>query len=339
MSGLAIIQFMAGIWLPQSTTLLCDGCVVQQFGFARPNVFAIEPQFFGSMLLPAILILTHRLLSGGVKWRAFDDYGRLSLVLLALFLTMSRGAIYSLAVGLVILVAIHIKRLKNIATLAGLLMVTFVASLGMQGAGAVLNPVISETFAGAVSKSVSQLTLGVVNITTKEKNEKGVQESSIESTVGTENQLQEAKSEPNYDGYVEESTIARTSRSGMALEAWRQSPQTMLFGVGIGGAGVAMHQTFPEQIGAREIVQNEFVERLLERGVVGLGLSLAVLGWIFYLTRHKKWLWTIPVAFVAQWSFFSGYPNALHIYLTLIVLVVVGLAAGKPPKLSRDAKI
>lgn len=339
MSGLAIIQFIAGIWLPQSVTLLCDGCVAEQFGFPRPNVFAIEPQFFGNMLLPAILILTHRLLSEGVKWRVFDNYDRLSLMLLALFLTMSRGAIYSLAVGLVILVVIHIKRLKNISALAGLLMVTFVASLGVQGAGAVLNPAISETFAGAVSKSVNQLTLGVVNITAKEKSENGTQEPAPEVTIGAENQTQEAKSEPNYDGYVEESTTARTSRSEMALEAWRQSLPTMLFGVGVGGAGMAMHQAFPELIGAREIVQNEFVERLLERGIVGLGLFLAVLGWVFYLTRHKKWLWAIAVAFIAQWNFFSGYPNALHIYLALIALIVVGLSAGKLSDLSRDAEI
>ena len=34
MSVLALVQFIAGIWLPQPVTLLCDGCVAAQFGFA-----------------------------------------------------------------------------------------------------------------------------------------------------------------------------------------------------------------------------------------------------------------------------------------------------------------
>lgn len=322
MSGLAIVQFVAGIWLPQSVTLLCDGCVAQQFGFSRPNVFAIEPQFFGNMLLAPILIVAHRILSGTAKVRLFDLGDSFALMLFAMLLTMSRGAIYALVVGLVVLVIVCHRQFRKVGLLIGLSFITLVASLGAQGLASVLNPTISETFMGAVSKSINQLTLGVVNITTKNKNEKETLKTSPEVIVESENQPQEIKLEPNYDGYVEESTTARTSRSGMALEVWQKNLQTMLFGVGIGGAGVAMHQGFPDQIGAREIVQNEFVERLLERGVIGLGLSLAVLGYVFYLTRHKKWLWAIIIALLLQLNFYSGYPNAVHVYLTLILMII-----------------
>ena len=100
----------------------------------------------------------------------------------------------------------------------------------------------------------------------------------------------------------------------------------MIFGSGIGGAGVAMHKVNPDQLGAREIVQNEFIERLLERGIVGLAFSLLAVGYLIYLTRHQKWLWSIIVALLFQLCFFSGYPNALHIYLTFILMSVIGLS-------------
>lgn len=312
MSGLAVVQFVAGIWLPQSLTLLCDGCVSAQFGFPRPNVFAIEPQFFGNMLLPAILILAHRLMSGRIKWQKFDDSDRLGLMLLALFLTMSRGAIYALVVGLAILVVVYRRQFKNILVFAGVALVVLVASLSVQGLGAVANPTVSETFIGAVSKSINQLTMNVVKITP-------YREEVTPSEVISE-PVDNTKAEPVFDGYVEESTNARTVRSDLALQAWQKSPWTILFGVGVGGAGVAMHQVDPTNIGAREIVQNELAERLLERGVVGLSLALVVVGWLFYGLREQKWLWAIIASLLFQLLFFSGYPNALHIYLILIIL-------------------
>ncbi|HRQ87125.1 MAG TPA: hypothetical protein PLY16_03360, partial [Candidatus Saccharibacteria bacterium] len=102
-----------------------------------------------------------------------------------------------------------------------------------------------------------------------------------------------------------------------------QSVPSMLFGVGIGGAGVAMSNFSPGQIIPREIVQNEYVEILLERGIVGAALFVAVIVGLLYITRHNKWLWAIIVAFLVQWNFFSGYPNALHIYLVFIVMAAV----------------
>ncbi len=307
MSGLAIIQFFAGIWLPQSVTLMCDGCMATQFGFPRPNVFAIEPQFFGNMLLPAILIVAHRVLSAPAKWRIYDTYDSLILMLVALFLTMSRGAIYALVIGLMVLILIHRKHLKNIAVFAGLSFMVLVASLGMQGLAAMINPTISETFSGAVTKSINQLTLGVVKIPTETKQETS---------------QQNGKQDPVFDGYAEESTNVRVNRSALALMAWQQNLSTMWFGVGVGGAGVAMHQASPDRIGAREIVQNEYVEILLERGLVGLVGFLAVIAGLFVVTRRQKWLWAIIVAFMVQWMFFSGYPNAIHIYLVLIMLSI-----------------
>jgi len=315
MSGLALLQFVLGIWLPQSITLLCDGCVSAQFGFPRPNVFAIEPQFFANMLLPAILILAHRVMSRGVKWRLIDDSGHLGIMLLSLFLTMSRGAIYALVIGLMILAVIHITRLRRLAVFAGISALTLVASFTLQGAAAALSPKVSETFTGAVAKSINQLSMGVIDISQPEPEDETQQP-----------QVEEGKEAPAFDGYVEESTDIRMGRTEMALETWGRDVPTMLFGVGLGGAGVAVQQQFPGQTGAREIVQNEYVERLLERGVIGLTLTLGAIGWLVYLLRSQKWLWSIIAALLFQYLLFSGYPNVTHVYLVLILVAAAGMS-------------
>ena len=60
MACLSIVQVIYGAWTDWG---LCAGCRAQGFGFVRPSVFAIEPQFFGSMLLAPIVLLTHRIFS------------------------------------------------------------------------------------------------------------------------------------------------------------------------------------------------------------------------------------------------------------------------------------
>lgn len=306
MSGLALVQFVLGVWVAQDAALLCNGCVPQQFGFPRANVFAIEPQFFGNMLLPALLILAHRLFAGRARCM---EYLGLGLMLLALFLTMSRGAIFALVVGLIILVILHIRQVANIAKFAGLSLMSLAVALSMQGLAAMYSPHVSETFVGAVGKSINQLTMGLVEIRPP-----------VEDVDRPDNS---AKEEPAFDGYVEESTDIRVGRTELALGTWQRDPLTMLFGVGLGGSGMAVHETFPDQTGAREIVQNEYIERLLERGAIGLALSVAALGALVVGLRKHKWLLAIIAAFAFQLAFFSGYPNALHIYLALILLVAV----------------
>ena len=66
------------------------------------------------------------------------------------------------------------------------------------------------------------------------------------------------------------------------------------------------------------MVQNEYLEKLLETGLIGLVLFVLIIGLLFQKTKHKKYLWAIFVAFLVQWWFFSGYPNALHIFLVMM---------------------
>ncbi len=302
MSALAVVQLVTGIWLDSSVTLLCAGCVAEQFGFARPNVFAIEPQFFGSLLLAPALVLFNRLATD-VRGR----YEMLSFVIisLALFLTLSRGAIVAWVIGVLIIVALRIRQVRHWSKAVALVVGVFILSLTIQGSAAAVNPTINETFTGTVTKVINQLSLGVIDI-------RADQPEPVEVDAAV----------PHFDGYVEESTDVRVSRSALALQTWVSSLPSIVVGVGVGGAGVAVHDAFPERIGSREIVQNQYVETLLEQGVVGLLLFMAMLVGLIITARRHAWVWAIVAAYMFQWLFFSGYPNALHVYLVLIVIYV-----------------
>ena len=312
---LAVVQLIAGMWVDREVALLCAGCVAEQFGFVRPNVFTIEPQFLGSMLIAPALLGIWLLLKDKLTILATSG---LLLILVALFLTLSRGAIFAFAIGLLILLIATRTNIARHLRAIGLVVAGFALCLVLQGLAAASHPTINETFAGAVSSSVDQLSLGLIDIP--------VDQQIPQNQAGTD-----VVETPKYDGYVEESTNVRLSLSAMALTIWSADPLRVLFGVGIGGAGVALSQAFPEEIGAREIVQNEYLSLLLEVGLVGLALFVALLGVLLYrLGRIGAW-WgvAIMVAFIAQWNFFSGYPNALHIYLVLIFFAVYAITAHR----------
>lgn len=63
------------------------------------------------------------------------------------------------------------------------------------------------------------------------------------------------------------------------------------------------------------MVQNEYLEILLEIGLVGLLIFVALVVGVFVKTKRANYLWPIIAALLLQWWFFSGYPNSLHIFL------------------------
>jgi O-antigen ligase len=298
--------------LPMENTLICIGCQYEYFGFPRAVGFAIEPQFLGSLLLaPILLLLVQTYRKTAPFWHSF-----LTIFLtLTLFMTLSRGAIYALAVGLLVLFIVNFRRLKRNLLTAGLVLACFAASLAVQGGMVALNPNVNETFSAGVAKSLHHLSLGTLDFRKEAKQ--------IETNLTLSDETPTAKSEDSYfDGYVAESTNARLSFNELAFDAWKSSPTAALFGVGLGGAGIAMHQTHPDQIGQLEITQNEYTEIPLELGLIGLLLFIAILAVFFYKTAPRKWTWAIVLAYLVQWIFFSGYPNAIHIYLILFLLLV-----------------
>lgn len=306
MSLLSIAQFIAGIWLDRDLTLLCAGCVAGQFGFPRPNVFTIEPQFFGSLLLAPALISLRQFVVKRDKLTTLA----LLMITMALFLTMSRGAIFAFAIGVVVLFLAYYRRVKTLSLSVGVVALGFLLGLMAQGLAAELSPTLDDTFRGAVSRTVNQMSLGVVDVSTGEEQQSPTPEKG-------------KADEPRFDGYVAESTDIRVGLSSLALQTWSKDAFTALFGVGVGGSGVAMHESFPRETDARQIVQNEYLEIILEMGLVGFGVLLAIIFGLVYKVRENRWLWSIVAAFLIQWGFFSGYPNALHIYLVFVIIYVV----------------
>ncbi len=325
MSILSVVQMIAGIWLDRSSSLLCLGCTTSQFGFARPNLFTIEPQFLGSILLIPALILSYEL----IKKKTERKHGGLILLIIttALLITLSRGAIYAFLAGLTVILITSANNLTKILRVLAILSASLITCLLVQASTAAINPDIDITFLGAANSSVNQLSLGQLEIPRASKphskNESaaldGSNHKTRESSVVPENH----SSKPAFDGYVEESTNTRLRLSTLGIDAWNDNLPRIIFGAGIGSSGSVLSESFPSQIGKREIVQNQYVEILLENGILGVFIFLSILFFLFMRLISRKWLWGILVAFLVQWNFFSGLPNAIHIYLTLIMLAVI----------------
>ena len=97
----------------------------------------------------------------------------------------------------------------------------------------------------------------------------------------------------------------------------------MAFGVGAGSAGTAIFKTTHQISNSSEIVQNEFLSILLELGFFGfMGWVLIIFG-LIRKTKNDKYIWAIILTFLIQWFFFSGLPNALHIYLILATFFAI----------------
>lgn len=319
---LAITQMVLGTFVitNRHTFGLCAGCVAGQFGFIRPNLLAIEPQFLGSLLLAPLLYITYLTLRGK------HDYAKqpllLVLMLTTLWLTLSRGAIYAYLASLIVMILL-VRKWRRMLAVVGSVALSLVICLICQGALASANPRIDSSFTQAVSTSLNHLSMGIIRLPYQRK-----------SPTSLPSIPREHDKQPAYRGYVAESTNVRLSLTKTALAAWRSNRLgQQLFGTGLGSAGIVLARQTGSQY-QKEIVQNEFVEVLLERGLVGLALlgGLVVLYGRLYSQRRDYLALVILVAYLTQWCFFSGLPNALHIYLVLALLsakLLDGASAGK----------
>ena len=300
--------------ISREVTLLCQGCTVHAFGFPHPNGFAIEPQFMGNLLLaPAIVSL----------WQYFKKPNKKQLLLTfifssTLFFTFSRGAIFSFALALLVLMVVELIKQKTARPLLFIAIpaVAFVFTLNLQGLFSAWSPT-NDTYLTGISKVLNQLSLGVIDINiekplvtpSEEKTNEQVEESAPESSV--------------FDGYVEESTAVRMDLSKWGLEIWRQNPKTIFVGTGLGGAGIALYEN--NKTGSpKEIVQNQFVSILLEAGLVGVSLLVVAIIYFAKLLQasHRSYLiyLTLLIAYSFSLLFFAGLPNAIHIYLLPVFL-------------------
>ena len=129
---------------------------------------------------------------------------------------------------------------------------------------------------------------------------------------------------PKFSGYVKESTDRRLELSFYALKISTESPTNLLFGTGLGSAGTEMLERFESQGHKKEIVQNQYLETLLEVGLLGVAsiiLSLAT----FIKLENLKFnpdIIALLLALSFQLLFFSGLPNALHVYLLPVIYLM-----------------
>ena len=348
---------VAGV--PREATFLCKGCTSTVFGFPHPNGFAIEPQFMANLLLAPIFLSLfylferpknhyNELNSDPYPVSKFGNYLRLGLPLFliaTLYLTLSRGAIFSFWISIFVLFIYQIiKLIKQKSCRREILfrqpLIFFVVvflplffTLSAQGLFTELGPT-SRTFFDGVSTSVSQLSLGHIDLAkvfhkTKENNENHGSNKHL-SDLKT-NATTSIQKSPQFTGYIEESTNIRLNLNRLALSSWRTSTRRILTGVGLGATGLTLYQEFPELGSPKEIIQNEYLAILYEQGICGVIMIICtailfVLTYILHNKNHEKtsiYGRVLTLSFALTLCFFSGLPNALHIYLLTPLLFLL----------------
>ena len=313
----------------QGNTLLCKGCVYRVFGFPHPNGFAAEPQFMGNLLIAPSMVSLYLLLKN-------EFFSRKSLLAMffvfvaTLFLTLSRGAIYAFVVAMIFFTIVWgIKKTWKVMWVWLVIGLAFLFTLNLQGIFAEVSKT-DDTYVAGVSKVVNQLTLGIVDLggsqVRKDNAIKVEENAAIEVDVADEESVKEEKNEREkavFDGYVEVSTNSRVDIWRGALKTWVKDPVTVLFGVGIGSGLISMYEN-GAFASSREIINNQYVSLLLEGGVLGtalLVLSLVLVYRAVCKNRNRVLIFSLIIAYMVSLCFFSGLPNALHIYLLPAIFI------------------
>lgn len=302
----------------REASLMCAGCTYEMFGFPHPNGFAIEPQFMGNLLIaPAIVS----------AWFALEKdkkYFWLFFVFAAtIFLTFSRGAIYAFIVAMIFMVVMEEVRQKSWKVCKTFLIIAaaFLFTLNLQGIMAQVSST-NDTYATGIAKVLNHLSLGIIDAREREK-ENLPEETETPTSEKIDEESEEVEKEAVFDGYVAESTDTRMRLTGAAVEVWKKNLKTVMFGVGLGGAGQALYvnELSPAP---KEIVQNEYASLLLETGLVGVVLLILTIVLIIRVMLKNvaaPMLLALVVAYGITLLFFSGLPNALQIYLLPAIFI------------------
>lgn len=358
---------VAGV--PREATFLCKGCTSTVFGFPHPNGFAIEPQFMANLLLAPIFLSLFYLLERpknhsnklnsdpypASKLGHFLRFGLPLFLIATLYLTLSRGAIFSFWVSVFVLFIYQIVKLikqkscrreilfRQPLIFSVVVFLPFFFTLSAQGLFTELGPT-SHTFLDGVSTSVSQLSLGRIDLAkvfhkTNENNKSHKSHDTHEIHESNKLHLSDLNTDaadsvqktPQFTSYIEESTNIRLNLNRLALSSWRTSLRRILAGVGLGAAGLTLYQEFPELGSPKEIIQNEYLAILYEQGICGVIMIICVVI-LFVLTYklhnkdHEKtsiYGRVLALSFALTLCFFSGLPNALHIYLLTPLLFLL----------------
>jgi len=271
------------------------------FGIARPTGFALEPQFFANILLAPFGWLIWRYLR-----RDTTIQTALAIIVVSTFiiLSLSRGALVASIITAGILLVATRGAVAIRAKLVSILFLSAVTAAVATFGIATLRQADTITGYEALSGVVEHLSLGTVSLPQRE--------ATIPPAAPPSPAAQPAPT------YVRSSTTSRLSMSSEALRIWQRNPATILFGVGTGGFGASLSK--PAN-GA--VVNNYYLETLVELGVVGIVLFVGLLGTLgAYLYRTRSWLLlSLLTGYAVQLSFFSGNANIVHVWVLIGIIV------------------
>ncbi len=280
------------------------------------------------------------------------------LISATLFLTFSRGAIYAFVVGMMFMTGFVVVRAKKsgrklvgkrMGVVWGVTVLAFAFTLNMQGIMSAVGPT-NDTYGSGVAKVLNHLSLGIIDVRGEgdgaadamepvENSVENIEENNVENFESNRGDLADSNvenknvdlsnieggNESKYDGYVAASTDIRVEMNKVALETWASEPQSVLFGVGLGGAGQAIYDHGLTGI-PREIVQNQYVSLLLETGVVGVVILIVTGIFVIRFVAFKKesgLFFSLSVCYLVSLLFFAGLPNALQVYLMPVVILAI----------------
>ena len=173
----------------------------------------------------------------------------------------------------------------------------------------------------------------------------------VNTNASAHSSINSTSNAPLFNGYITESTDIRVKLSKMGLQFALSHPGQFFFGSGLGSSGIALYQAFPELGSTKEITQNQYVAILVETGFIGILIIFCSGTCVFYLcysrqkpaklspkqsskqsmkksnftsliphiTPAKLYFISLILAYAASVCFFSGLPNALHIYLVPVL--------------------
>ena len=359
-AGVCWLQACLDAFLPYSSVssqnlrdfiLLCPNCGSAVFGFPHPSGFAIEPQFMGNLLLAPTLYAFYLYLSSTNSTQRLRFALIFTFLLTTLCLIFSRGALYACALGLIgLLLTFLLKRFcspKRTLGAVGLCLLSLVFCLSAQVFFATYNRLYRTDSSCALATSLSQLSLDLIHLnyctispaepmTSTNPESASVLSPSVDSestsapaSSSTSLSTSETALAPAFSGYVSESTNIRLELNRAALALSLRSPTSFLFGYGLGSAGSVLY-SYGKTASAKEIVQNEYFSLLLETGCLGLLCLLALLFSLRPVFKQatlsvaaRYFLLFLVLAQAFSLIFFSGLPNALHLYLFPVYLFIL----------------
>lgn len=348
-SVLTIIELVIVTFSSTTPGILCTGCSSTVFGFPRINLFAAEPQFFANSLLPAFFasIFLHR----GKKSKMAT--ATLILTSVAIALTFSRGAFLAIATALGCCGAVVLATRNSVwirkLLYAGLLSITaFLVGflLLLISASHLYRSSPHITYNTFVSM-LDQLSMGTISLQQKTVPaalpKPTPQTNPVLTEIPTPTTTTETTTQSFVpEGFVEESSNDRMAAARLAINAWNDSPRTVLFGVGTGNLGAYVNKHIaiaPNNL----TVYIFYILVLSEMGI--LGLLLVCLPFLIVLRNVRRihaasdrlFVLSITVAFMTQFLFFGSYINSMYIWLWFGVLLAFNWnKAGKNSIITKD---